>query len=162
MNTATLTTLALLFLCLSQAPSVAQAQEITWGTVDRDEPAAASLYGAGGSSLSLTSLEQLETTARSPGVTLHRTGTALMALGTTTLVAGALGGFAGLIIPFGCNGDFCGLSSTSMALFTTGMVTGSLGLVSFFIGLGLDIRGRIDRGRPRPIAFTPDGFAVTF
>ncbi len=156
MNTATLTTLALLFFCVLAAPTVAHAQRAGRTPVD------AAAYGSGGSSLSLTSLEQLETPARPPGVTLHRTGTGLMALGTTTLVAGAVGGFVGLVIPFGCNSDFCGMSPTSLALFTTGMVTGSLGLVSFFIGLALDIRGRIDRGRPRPIAFSADGVAITF
>lgn len=101
---------------------------------------------------------------RAPGRAMHRTGSALMAIGVNTQLAGALGGFFGLIVPWGGCNDFCGMSGLNIALFTTGMVTGGLGLVAFFIGLGLDIRGRIDRGMSArsPLAVTPTGLAVTF
>ena len=115
-----------------------------------------------GSSLSLASIADLDAPRGRAGVTLHRVGTGLMALGVTSLVAGAFGGMVGLIIPWGCQSDFCGGSAINIGLFSAGMISSGLGLVTFFIGLGMDIRGRIDRGRARPLALTPNGFSVAF
>lgn len=144
-------------------PAVAATAEVRFAP--RTSEAARYGTGSDASSLSLASVDDTPLTlTRPPGVTMHRVGTGLMALGTSTMLAGGFGGFVGLIVPFfgGCSGDVCGGGAVNVGLFVTGMVTGALGLVSFFVGLGLDIRGRIDRGRPRPIALTPSGLAVTF
>jgi hypothetical protein len=179
-----LPTALLLLLWVALGPSVALAQDtetppgMSANRAQRAAPRTASAYdmgagrdsavevgtgdGAETSSLSLGSVDLDAPAGRAGGVTLHRVGTGLMALGTTSLVAGAFGGMVGLIIPWGCNSDFCGGGPINIGLFSAGMVTAGLGLVTFFIGLGLDIRGRIDRGRARPLALTPDGFAISF
>ncbi len=103
-------------------------------------------------------------TAMAPGRAMHRTGTALMVIALHTQLAGAIGGVFGLIVPWGGCNDVCGGAPLNVALFSTGMVTAGLGLITFFVGLGLDIRGRIDRGLSSrvPLAMTPTGLALTF
>jgi len=45
-----------------------------------------------------------------------------------------------------------GWAAVGIAAFTTGMVTAGLGLVAFFVGMGLDIRGRILDGTSRRVS----------
>jgi hypothetical protein len=48
-----------------------------------------------------------------------------------------------------------------IAAFTTGMVTAGLGLVAFFVGMGLDIRGRILDGTSRRVSLGLDAGGAT-
>lgn len=96
------------------------------------------------------------------GAAFRHTGTTMMVVGLSTHVMGALGGFLGFLFGFECGGDFCGVGTVSIAALTSGMTISVIGLASFFVGLGLDIRGRILRGQSRAISLRPDGLVVSF
>jgi hypothetical protein len=127
------------------------------GRTLREDAISYSLDGPG----TTLSYDQADLPTRSPGANLRHTGTALMAIGVTSQVSGALGGFFGLLLPWGCNSDFCGVGGVGIAAFTTGMVTAGLGLVAFFVGMGLDIRGRILDGTSRRVSLGLDAGGAT-
>jgi hypothetical protein len=133
------------------SPCSAQRRQVT------EDAIAYSLDGPG----TTLSYDEADIPRRAPGANLRHTGTALMAVGVASQVTGAVGGFVGLLLPWGCN-DFCGVSGVGIAAFTTGMVTAGLGLVAFFVGMGLDIRGRILDGTSARISFDAEGATLRF
>lgn len=133
------------------SPCSAQRRQVTQDAI------AYSLEGPG----TTLSYDEGDVPHRAPGANLRHTGTALMAVGVASQVTGVVGGFVGLLLPWGCN-DFCGVSGVGIAAFTTGMVTAGLGLVAFFVGMGLDIRGRILDGASARLSLDAEGATLRF
>lgn len=129
-------------------------------TQDASEASPASgALGPGELSLSYAPPPVIEPEA---GVAFRHTGTTMMVVGLSANVMGAVGGVLGFAFGFECGGDFCGVGALSIASLTTGITISVIGLASFFVGLGLDIRGRILRGQSRAISLRPDGLVVAF
>lgn len=123
----------------------------------REDAISYAVYDPTGTTLSY---DEADLPTRAPGANLRHTGTALMAVGVVSQVTGVVGGFVGLLLPWSCN-DFCGVSGVGIAAFSTGMVIGGLGLVGFFVGMGLDIRGRILDGSSSRVSLSLDPTGAT-
>ncbi len=100
----------------------------------------------------------------------HRVGSALLATGLTAHLVGLGAGFYSFIevmsrsIEGSCIGG-CGSASNDTdwgALLATSLVTSGVGLVLFFIGLGLDIHAHVLRGHASGLALTPNGLSLSF
>jgi hypothetical protein len=101
----------------------------------------------------------------------HRIGAALVATGLTANVVGAGAAFYSFLSSFSAvyDGACFDLATCSRrdrtdwgALVVTSMVTSGVGLVLFFVGLGLDIHAHALRGATASVALRADGLTISF
>jgi len=102
------------------------------------------------------------------GTQQHRIGTALLAVGLTANLLGGAASFYTIVYPSwsaeGCVSS-CPASPDRVPGIAAALTTAGVGLVLFFVGLGLDIHGRILRGQAAPaptIALDGGGLTVLF
>jgi len=99
----------------------------------------------------------------------HRVGSALLATGLTAHIVGLGASFYSFIAAMtrsfdgSCVGG-CGTSDGPdwSAVLATSLATSGVGLVLFFIGLGLDIHAHVLRGHASGLALTPNGLSLSF
>ena len=99
----------------------------------------------------------------------HRAGVALMVTGVSANIGGGIGALVSLFrsVSAVCIDGPCGPTSDPNwgQMLAGSLALSAVGLVTFFVGLGLDVGGRIGRTRAaRDLALTlaPDGIALSF
>lgn len=105
---------------------------------------------------------------RLEGTQQHRQGTAVLAMGLTVNLVGAGASFYTIVASSwgagGCD-HACPASQDRAPGIAASLGTAGLGLVLFFVGLGLDIHGRILRGHAADapsLSLGGDGLTISF